>query len=452
MRVLYDITVLGAAHRDNGMRTGIFRVADRIARRLVRSKRCEVVLCGPSDIEGINACESYLRGDKELAGARIADPGWRRWVRAWHPRLIRRLRRLGSMEIPPLRKRSPVHGQIGLRDFIRDLHLMARLEMKWGGRVEQAIVNMRPLSSGEVERADIYHSPHLAIPAYVRRKRGPACFLTVCDLIPVVHPEYFCGNSEVARGSFTSILKSLRPGDWVHCISEATRDDVCKLMPWLDESRVFVAHLAASPEMFCPCTSNDEIERVRRKYGISDGGYLLSVCTFEPRKNIDRVIRCFGRLLAARELKDVSLVLVGAKGWNTGRIEKALADHAWIKERVVVTGYVPDEDLSPLYSGGRAFVYPSFYEGFGLPPLEAMQCGVPVITSNTSSLPEVVADAGIMVSPTDEDAICQSMLRLCRDDRLRGELSTRALERCRLFSWERCVDRILAAYEQAAVT
>jgi glycosyltransferase involved in cell wall biosynthesis len=120
-----------------------------------------------------------------------------------------------------------------------------------------------------------------------------------------------------------------------------------------------------------------------------------------------------------------------------------------VRDRIVMTGYVAEDDLAPLYSGALAFVYPSLYEGFGLPPLEAMQCGTPVITSNTSSLPEVVGDAGIMVDPLDQDALCDALSRVHGSAALRRELSRRSLARARQFSWERCIDQTLAAYRTA---
>jgi glycosyltransferase involved in cell wall biosynthesis len=140
---------------------------------------------------------------------------------------------------------------------------------------------------------------------------------------------------------------------------------------------------------------------------------------------------------------------VGTKGWDFDKIFQELSNLPTLKERVIITGYVADEDLAALYSGAMAFVYPSFYEGFGLPPLEAMQCGVPVITSNTSSLPEVVGDAGIMVAPTDADALCQSMLNLYASSDLRSKMSFKSIEQAKKFSWQNCTEQTIGAYQLA---
>ena len=145
----------------------------------------------------------------------------------------------------------------------------------------------------------------------------------------------------------------------------------------------------------------------------------------------------------------LNLVLVGTKGWDFDRIFKEIEGAKELSGRIITTGFVPDGDLAPLYSAAMMFVYPSLYEGFGLPPLEAMQCGVPVVTSNTSSLPEVVGDAGIMVSPKDGEALSQAMLDLYRDGKKRTALSAQGLLRSKLFSWKKCADQTVEAYRRA---
>jgi glycosyltransferase involved in cell wall biosynthesis len=212
---------------------------------------------------------------------------------------------------------------------------------------------------------------------------------------------------------------------------------------------VFVTPLAAS-DNFYPCADPKELSSVRAKYGIpTDAIYFLGLSTLEPRKNIDQLIRCFARLVSDQGLKDLRLVLVGAKGWDYNKIFEAISSLEISKDHIILTGYVAEEDLAALYSGALAFVYLSLYEGFGLPPLEAMQSGTPVITSNTSSLPEVVGNAGIMLDPLDADAICQSMLEVYRNGALRAEMTRKSLERAMLFSWTKCVRESVSAYRSA---
>jgi glycosyltransferase involved in cell wall biosynthesis len=212
---------------------------------------------------------------------------------------------------------------------------------------------------------------------------------------------------------------------------------------------VFVIPLAADPEVFHPVADPEPMRRVRRRYGLPEGPYLLSLNTLEPRKNIEHTVRAFTTLVREQGVPGLNLVLVGAKGWKYEGIMKALEGAGEARGRVVLAGFVADEDLAPLYSGATAFVYPSLYEGFGLPPLEAMQCGTPVITSNTSSLPEVVGDAAIMVDPRDADALCAAMLKVYGDGSLREQMRARSLARAGLFSWERFTRQTLDAYRTA---
>ena len=145
----------------------------------------------------------------------------------------------------------------------------------------------------------------------------------------------------------------------------------------------------------------------------------------------------------------MNLVLVGGKGWHDDKIFHALELQNDLRGRIIVTGFAPDADLSPLYSGALAFVYPSLYEGFGLPPLEAMQCGTPVITSDNSALPEVVGDAGIMVNARDEDALCAAMWQLYAHPARCNDLSAKSLQRAEQFSWEKCRALTIEAYRFA---
>jgi glycosyltransferase involved in cell wall biosynthesis len=292
---------------------------------------------------------------------------------------------------------------------------------------------------------DIYHSPFHEIPAVIKNKKIKK-FQTIYDLIPVLHPEFFeFKEDHLIKG----VLDSLNRDTFVLCISESTKNDLCSYSDKIDPEKVFVVPLAAS-ENFYRCTDTATIAAARSKYGIPPmARYFLSVSTLEPRKNIDQTIKAFIKILQEQKADDLYLVLTGTKGWDYGRIFSEIANSIDFKERIILTGYVPDEDLAPLYSGALGFVYPSFYEGFGLPPLEAMQCGTPVITSNTSSLPEVVGDAGIMVAPTDLDALCQAMLDLFQDEELRRTMSERSLARAKQFSWEKYTQDVINAYKTA---
>lgn len=290
----------------------------------------------------------------------------------------------------------------------------------------------------------LLHSPFFPLP--VPSNSGPRV-LTVHDLIPIKFPHLFEFGED---SSIRNTIASLSPDDFVTAVSESTKADLCAYAPHIHPERVVVTTLAADSSVFFPCKDFQERQRIFSKYKLDfRAQYLLSVATLEPRKNIAHLIGAFVRLLKEHKPDDLILVLVGAKGWKFEAIFDELALAGDIRQRITLTGFVPDEDMAALYSNAMAFAYPSLYEGFGLPPLEAMQCGTPVITSDNSSLPEVVGDAGIMVPAQDEAALVDAIWRLYSDKTLRQQLSQKGLARAATFTWERCVDQTVATYRMA---
>ena len=175
----------------------------------------------------------------------------------------------------------------------------------------------------------------------------------------------------------------------------------------------------------------------------------MSLSTLEPRKNIISAIRAFLELAKSGECSEASLVLVGGLGWNFESTINEIEGSNKLKERIILTGFVDDADLATIYSNALAFVYMSYYEGFGLPPLEAMQCGTPVITSDNSSLPEVVGDAGILLNADDQDGLKQAMLNFYNDNELTANYSEKSQIRAQQFSWKACAHQTANAYQEA---
>jgi glycosyltransferase involved in cell wall biosynthesis len=236
--------------------------------------------------------------------------------------------------------------------------------------------------------------------------------------------------------------------DYFMCISECTKRDLLAYSKKILPDHCFVIPLAAA-SYFKPCTNIDQITDIKTKYYISGRyQYILSVCTLEPRKNLLHLVRSFITLIQSEQIDDLVLVLTGAKGWLIDDLFEEVEDNELLRQRLVMTGYVDDEELSPLYSGALAFVYPSLYEGFGLPPLEAMQCGTPVICSNTSSLPEVVGDAGILVDPHDQSMLVKSLMMLYTDKEKREHYSKLGIERAKCFSWEKTGEMVYDMYRK----
>ena len=425
MRVVYDISILGHGFRSEPSRTGVFRVIDRTMKGLENHPDVSLRLSSAESWENLYWSERFLKH---------AD--------ACHSHLL----------IPrgPA-ARALYHAQDFLYDDSarrsRNGNRTTRIVRRLTGAITSRTSSL-PRSA--VVGRDIFHSGFHALPSTTNHVKGLRRFVTVYDLIPVLLPQFFADGISVGiREIYMKMLRTVGRDDYVLAISEATKHDLCSRLT-IDPSHVFVSPLAAAPDLFYLVTDVARVDSVRARYGLPVGAqYLLSVNTLEPRKNMEHALDCFASVVSEAKIEDLYFVLVGTRGWDFQSILRAIDKSKIAAERVILTGYVPDEDLAPLYTGALAFVYPSYYEGFGLPPLEAMQCGTPVITSNTSSLPEVVGDAGIMVSPTDQDALCQAMLDMYRKPALRAGFAARSVVRSKYFSWERYTNEVVSAYRSA---
>jgi glycosyltransferase involved in cell wall biosynthesis len=210
----------------------------------------------------------------------------------------------------------------------------------------------------------------------------------------------------------------------------------------ITDENSMVVHLAANKN-FKRILDNQILDWVKKKYKIpSKKKYLFSLCTVEPRKNLIRAVRCFLEFISKHNISDLVWVMGGGH-WDYFINELKKNNVRWDSNFIIQAGYIDDEDLPVLYSNAEWFVYTSQYEGFGLPPLEAMQCGCPVITSNNSSLPEVVGDAGMMIDWDSDDQHIEAYEKYYFDENLRKEFSKKGLERAKLFSWEKTVDVIV---------
>ena len=230
--------------------------------------------------------------------------------------------------------------------------------------------------------------------------------------------------------------------DMVIAPSEATRDEIKKHLRIKDD-KIRVVHEAAREKM--KPLQLEDCQDVLEKHGIQRP-YLLYTGTIEPRKNLIKLIQAYNELLKHTDHRP-QLVLCGGRGWLDEEVFEQVAELK-LQRMVKFTGYVDDEDLPALYSACEAFVYPSLYEGFGLPPLEAMACGAAVITSNSSSLPEVVGDAGIMVNPNDLGELSGAIASLLNDREQRQNYRRAGIERAKLFSWERAARETQAVYDE----
>lgn len=290
------------------------------------------------------------------------------------------------------------------------------------------------------ENLDVLHSPVSAPPIFYLNKS----VVTVHDLTWVFYPETMTMIAHLYWNFFMGwgIKRARR----IIAVSESTKKDLLNHYN-LPEASVRVIYESLINGLNQAELTKDYIERVKKKYELSER-YLLYVGILEPRKNIKGLIQAFHK--AKREAKfEYKMVIVGGKGWLFSEIFQVVKDLN-LEDDVIFTGFVPDEDLPGIYSGAELFVFPSLYEGFGLPPLEAVSYGLPVIISNTSSLPEVIGDAGIPVDPNNPDDIAQAMLRVIKDKNLRMELKDKGLCRIKEFPLERMIRETIKVYEEVA--
>lgn len=284
-----------------------------------------------------------------------------------------------------------------------------------------------------VGRVDVFYSPDFVLPPTLPSTRT---LLTVHDLSFLRYPEHFV--PKLVQYLTRVVPDSVRRADRVLADSEATRADLVELLGTPPE-KVEVLYSGVDAR-FRPLPQEGERERLRTRYGL-DRPYVLSVGTLQPRKNYIRLIRAFARLSP----RETVLVIAGGRGWL---YEEVLEEAARFPDRVRILGFVEEEDLPALYRGARLFVMPSFYEGFGLPVLEAMACGVPVVCSGVSSLPEVAGDAALLVDPTDEEGLAEAMRRALEDEPLRERMRARGLARAASFTWDRAARQLLGVLRE----
>lgn len=288
-------------------------------------------------------------------------------------------------------------------------------------------------------RVDVFHGmDHVGIPLV-----GRSCkyVVTVHDVIPLILPETFTPRHRLVVRM--ALARVRRKADRVLVPSRAVKRDVVQRVGY-PEGRVVVTPEGCEPR-FRPVRSERILRDVAARYGLPPR-YVLAVGTLEPRKNLTTLLEAFARLRRDGEVEaDLRLVLAGARGWLDEPIF-ATVRSLGLEKAVRFTGFVDDDDLPAVYSGAALFVFPSLHEGFGLPLLEAMACGVPVVTSNISSMPEVAGAAAVLVNPRDADGLAAAIARLLRDEGLRDRLREAGIARAREFSWEATARRTLDAY------
>lgn len=288
------------------------------------------------------------------------------------------------------------------------------------------------------EKVDVYHAPHYVLPMLTSGRR----VVTIHDCIHLMFPEYlpYRLGKVYAR---TMMSSATRRAHRILTVSESSKRDILRFFPVKPE-KISVIYNAIDEQFRVP-PSDDAIARVRERYQLGDP-FVLYVGNVKPHKNVERLIEAFA-LLRRRAAEGLKLVIIGDEISKHQTLRRAVHRHKLYKH-VRFLGFVPDDTLSVLYRLAGVFVFPSLYEGFGLPPLEAMACGAPVIASNVSSLPEVVGDAAFLVDPYSSEAIANAIMKVLSDSTLANCLRAKGFARAQDFSWERSVARTLEIYRE----
>jgi glycosyltransferase involved in cell wall biosynthesis len=323
---------------------------------------------------------------------------------------------------------APLPGPVGLAPWLRS-HVPFSYELR------RLVQNTRFTQYAKKQAFDLYHEPNILPLPF----RGPTV-ITVHDLSWIRYPE--AHPIERVRAMDQHFKLGLERAALILTDSEFVKRELMAVFG-VQSERIRTVLLGVE-DLFHP-RSVEQTRTVLNAHGLTHGQYILAVGTLEPRKNLSVALRAFTQLPPELR-KRFPLVLAGMKGWHTSKLEQQIAPLV-TSGGVRLLGYLPREDLATVIAGATALVYPSVYEGFGLPPLEAMACGVPVITSNVSSIPEVVGNTGLMLDPQDVDGFAEAMQLIVTAPELRADMATKALARSHEFSWASCVRETVDAYK-----
>lgn len=287
------------------------------------------------------------------------------------------------------------------------------------------------------QRVDILHQPCFSAPLFYAGK----IVITVHDLISLHFPQNIPLVSRLYYSRWMPL--TYRAADRIVAISENTKKDIVQMLH-LPEEKITVIHSAVGPE-FRPIDDPVKIGQIKHKYATGEK-FILDVGTLEPRKNLPFLVKAFARAIKQGDLPH-NLVITGKKGWHYESLFN-LVKTLNLADRVIFPGYVGEGDLPILYNAAELFVFPSTYEGFGFPPLEAMACGTPVIASDNSSIPEVVDEAGILIAGYDEKLWGQKIAAVLQNQSLAVNLSRKGLSQSKKFSWEKTARETIRVYQE----
>lgn len=286
------------------------------------------------------------------------------------------------------------------------------------------------------KKADILHQPCFSAPVFYTGKK----IVTIHDLYTMKNASEVPFFSRQFFGKWMPF--SYRWTDHIIAISQYTKKDIIKTLK-ISSEKITVIY-EAGDENCKRINDHNKISLIKNKFGIK-GDYMIHIGTLSPRKNLEFLIKVYAQVL--KKNPKIKLVITGKKGWYYQNLFD-ITNKLGLEKKIIFTGYIEDSEKSALYSGAKVFLFPSLYEGFGLPPLEAMSCGTPVVSSNVTSIPEVIDEAGILLSPYDKKAWIQAINKLLSDNNFRKKMVEKSLLRSKYFSWQKTAKQTIEVYNK----
>ncbi len=418
INLIYDASILANALHNNSGRSGIFFTAKNIFDELI--KRDNINLALYSSLNDFYNLNKYLKLEYKNYDFKVfVNIRYIKILNLYY-RIIEKRKALKKQKQPIKRFLLKI-----LLFILKPLHKISN---------NKNFIN-------EISQYDFFLSPMYKIPDEITKINKIKKYILLHDVVPLMLPNL---NPDSRQDSwYSKLINQINKNDYYFTNSENTKQDFLKYCPQIDPNKITTTLLACD-EKFKPANI-EEIKKAKEKYNIpTNKKYIFSLCTLEPRKNLIKAVKTFIKFIQKNNIEDLIFVLGGGQ-WDyfIVQLEQEINNFKEYKDKIIKAGYIDDEDLAPLYSGAEWFIYTSQYEGFGLPPLEAMSCGCPVITSNNSSLPEVVGDAGIMIDWDSDEQHIQAYEKYYFDSNLRKENSQKGLLRAKKFSWKNCVDQML---------
>jgi glycosyltransferase involved in cell wall biosynthesis len=411
--LLYDASVLAKARKDSS-RSGIFFVAHNVLRQLSKNNNLHIILYIPK-----NKIQ-YCKKDNFFSEFQFFNP----------------------YQEPQFKKNIEIHKSDMKKasNVIKKIIFILKIIKNYLCLFLNISSKHKKISENLLQSVNVFLSPVYPPSDEINRHENIIKFIILYDAIPLLYPDYFPNRKNYW---YDKMISTLNKENYYFCVSESTKKDFLKLFPdRLDKNKMVVTPIAAAQDFF-PEHDVKRLASVFSKYNAAyktGTKYLFSFCSLDPRKNLFFTISCYITFIKKHKIADLYFYLGGTETISFfDKLEETVNDFNEYRDKIIFLGYVDDEDVNILYSNALFFTYISQYEGFGMPPLEAMQAGVPVITSNNSSLPEVVGDAAIAIDYDREDQCIKAFEDLYFNEDLRNFYIKKGLDRAKLFSWERTV-------------